>query len=109
MKNSANPTPHTEITFDNMPQALAKVWDDVSVIRNELTEIKKNFEPKTPAEYLTRNDVAEMLSCDISSVHNWTKKGKLIPYGIANRVYYKRSEVEAALLPFGKNNGGSEL
>jgi excisionase family DNA binding protein len=68
----------------------------------QLLELKQNFEPKAPAEYLTRNEVAELLKCDLSTVHNWTKRGNLIPYGIGNRVYYKRSEVEAVLVPFGR-------
>ena len=78
-------------------------------LQNQLTEIKKNFEPKAPTEYLTRTELAEMLKCDISTIHNWTTKGILIPHGIGNRVYYKRKEVEAALLPFGKNRGDKAL
>ncbi|HXB42305.1 MAG TPA: helix-turn-helix domain-containing protein [Bacteroidia bacterium] len=74
-------------------------------LQAQLEEIKQNFEPKTPTEYLTRSEVAEMLKCDLSTIHNWTKKGKLIPYGIGNRVYYKRHEIEAVLIPFGKERG----
>jgi len=74
-------------------------------LQKQLTDIKQNFEPKTPTEYITRNELAELLKCDLSTIHNWTKKGKLIPYGIDNRVYYKRAEIEAVLLPFGKNKG----
>ncbi len=86
------------ITFDNMPMAVAEVRNDVSIIRNELNELKSLFEPKTPTEYLTRNEVAEMLKCDLSTVHNWTVKRKLKKYCIGNRTYYKRSEVESALI-----------
>jgi len=43
-----------------------------------------------------------MLKCDLSTIHNWTVKGKLIPYGIGSRVFYKRAEVESALIPFEK-------
>lgn len=71
-------------------------------IQNQLTELKQNFEPKTPAEYLTRAEVAKKLKCDLSTVHNWTKKGKLHSYSIGNRIYYKLNEVEAALQPLGK-------
>lgn len=71
-------------------------------LQNQLTELRQNFEPKTPTVYLTRSEVAEMLKCDLSTIHNWTKKGKLKAYGIGNRVYYKRHEVEAVLTPFGK-------
>ena len=86
------------ITFDNMPSAVAKVYNEVSIIRNQLDELKNSFEPKTPTEWLTRNEVAEMLKCDLSTVHNWTKKGKLKKYCIGDRTYYKRSEVESALI-----------
>lgn len=72
----------------------------VKGLQNQLLDLKQNYEPKIPTEYLTRTEIAEMLKCDISTVHNWTKKGKLIPYSIGNRVYYKRAEVEAVLKPF---------
>ena len=86
-----------EITFNNLPSAVAKVYDVVNEITKQLAEIKKSFEPKTPTEYLTRAEVAEMLKCDPSTVHNWTKKGKLVKHCLGNRTYYKRSEVEAAI------------
>lgn len=86
-----------EITFNNLPSAVGKVYDVVNEITKQLAEIKKSFEPKTPTEYLTRTEVAEMLKCDLSTVHNWTKKGKLVKYCLGNRTYYKRSEVEAAI------------
>jgi excisionase family DNA binding protein len=87
-----------QITFDNMPGAVAKVYKEVSIIRAQLEELKNSFEPKTPTEYLTRNEVAEMLKCDASTIHNWTKKGKLVKHCLGNRTYYKRSEVEAAII-----------
>ncbi len=68
-------------------------------VKIQLEELKKEFQPKKPTEYLTRNEVKEMLKIDLSSVHNWTKKGKLKSYGIGNRIYYKREEVEQAIIP----------
>jgi excisionase family DNA binding protein len=86
-----------ENDFNKLPSAVAKVYEVVKKITEELAEIKKSFEPKTPTEYLTRNEVAKLLKCDLSTVHNWTKKGKLVKHCIGNRAYYKRSEVEAAI------------
>lgn len=63
-----------------------------------ISRLEKNFQPKEPTEYLTRNEVAELLKCDLSTIWLWTKKGKIISYGIGNRVYYKRSEVENAMV-----------
>lgn len=67
-------------------------------LQNQLNDLKHKFEPKAPTEYLTRKEVAETLKCNLSTIHNWTKKGKLIPYGIGNRVYYKRNELEKAII-----------
>lgn len=102
-----NQKPKKEVTFETLPKAMAELFEEVNTIKEELAEVITNFQPKEPAIYMTRNDVALMLSCDLSTIHSWTKKGKLIPYGIGNRVYYKRNEVEAALIPFGKNKGES--
>jgi hypothetical protein len=68
-------------------------------VKSEFESIKKEFQPKQPTEFLTRQQVKELLDVDLSTVHNWTKRGKLQAYGIAGRVYYKRAEVEQALKP----------
>ncbi len=79
------------------PQELKKeIIVDVKVI---LDDFLKNFKPKLPNEYLTRAEVAKMLSCDISTVHNYSKRKILNPLGISGRVYFLRSEVEASLVP----------
>ena len=70
----------------------------VEGVKIHLNELKEHFQPKEPEEYLTRQEVAEMLKIDLSTVHNWTKKGKLNSYGIGNRVYYMRSEVEQSFI-----------
>lgn len=86
------------ITFENMPSVVSKVSNDVSIIRNQLKELKDSFEPKPPTEFLTRNEVAKMLKCNLSTVHNYTVKGKLKKFCIGNRTYYKRAQVESALV-----------
>ena len=48
-------------------------------------------------EYLTRSEVAELLKCDLSTILNWTAKGKLVMYCTGNNSYYKRSEVKAVM------------
>jgi hypothetical protein len=82
------------------PNALIDLIDET--LKKRLEDLKKTFQPKEPTEYLTRNDVAEMLQIDLSSVHNWTKKGTLTAYQISGRVYYKRVEVENAIVQLNK-------
>jgi len=76
-------------------EQLTKLFAD---LQNQINELKRHYEPKQPTEYLTRNEVAELLKCDLSTIWNWSKKGKLIPYGIGNRVYFKRSDIELAII-----------
>ena len=54
-------------------------------------------EKKADDELLTRDETARFLQCDISTLHNWVKKGKLNAYGIGNRRYFKRSELLESL------------
>jgi len=67
-------------------------------VKIQFEELKKSFQPKEPTELLTRSEVAELLKCDLSTVHNWTKKGLLVAYSIGARVYYKRRQVENAIV-----------
>ena len=71
-------------------------------IQVQFDQLKSEFQPKVPTEYLTRAEVVDLLKIDLSTLHNWTKKKKLKAYGIGNRVYYKREEIMASLTPLNK-------
>jgi excisionase family DNA binding protein len=71
-------------------------------IDKKFDELKKFYQPKEPTKFLTRQEVAEMLSVDLSTVHNMTKKGVLQKYQISGRVLYKRAEVENAIVKLNK-------
>ena len=67
-------------------------------IRREFIEFAKDFQPKEPTVYLTRREVQKMLNINMGTLDNWTKQGKLKAYGIGARIYYKRHEVDNALI-----------
>lgn len=67
-------------------------------VKDQLEELKKSFQPKEPEEYLSRAEVSKMLKVDLSTIHNWGKAGKLTRHAIGNRIYFKRSEVERAII-----------
>lgn len=71
-------------------------------VKLQLNDLKEHLQPKEPTKYLTRSDVAEMLKIDLSSVHNWTKRRVLKSYQISGRIYYKRAEVENAIIELKK-------
>ena len=88
-------------------QMIGMSFDDLKdlfgqIIKAEFEAVKEHLQPKQPNEYLTRKEVSEMLKIDLSSVHNWSKRGILKPHQIGNRVYYKLQEVEEAIVKLKK-------
>jgi len=61
-------------------------------------DLKKSYQPIKPIENLTRKETCAILKINLSTLWLWTKKGKLKSYGLGNRVYYKRTEVEEAVI-----------
>ena len=62
------------------------------------TRIAKLISSQNDEELLTRTETAEFLKINFTTLWNWTKKGKVTAYGIGNRVYYKRGELNKALI-----------
>ena len=67
-------------------------------LHKEIQGLKQNLVSINQNELMTREEVVALLKVDLSTLHNWTIKGKLIKYCLGNRVYYKRSEIDAALI-----------
>ena len=77
----------------------------IAIIEGVKTQIENLIllsQKKEQNEYLTRLDVAKLFQIDVSSVHNWTKKGILQSYQIGGRVYYKLTEVENSIIKLKK-------
>ncbi|TLP80929.1 helix-turn-helix domain-containing protein [Maribacter sp. ACAM166] len=72
--------------------------NDIDYIKRELETLKKSFQPKQPKTYLTRQEVAKLLSVDLSTVHNLSKRGTLQKLQIGGRVLYLRSQVEQSIV-----------
>ena len=67
-------------------------------IQKEFNILKKEFQPKEPEEYLTRQQVADMLHVDLSTTHNMRKRSVIKAYQISGKILFKRSEIEAAII-----------
>jgi excisionase family DNA binding protein len=67
------------------------------VIREELFT-KNNVENKDENVFLTREEACAMLKINKTTLGKWTKKGKLISYGIGNRRYYKKEDLLNSLV-----------
>ena len=75
-------------------------------ISNQLNNIEKllqelsalnNHSNTNQEELLSKKQVCQLLGISQSTLWRWTKNKRLQAYGLNNRVYYKRSEIIAAL------------
>ena len=86
------------LKFEDLPKATEVILEKLCLVEKELASIKENFQPKEPVELMTREETADYFKINLSTLHNWTKKGKLYAYGIGYRVYYKRSEIMSMVI-----------
>lgn len=71
--------------------------------KNQLQDLKKELQNTTAEdELLTREETCNLLKINSSTLWTWTNKGKVKAYGIANRRYYKRSELNESLIELKK-------
>ena len=82
------------------PQELAKLINDG--VKIQLDDFKKSLSISNSDELLTREETCKFLQIDSSTLWHWTNKGKVIAYGIANRRYYKKTELLECLTPLKK-------
>jgi len=88
------------------PEALVNLINEN--VKAQLIELKKALLNKEASdELLTRDETCKLLQIDSSTLWHWTNKGKVTAYGIANRRYYKRSEIMKALQVL-KTKGGEK-
>ena len=83
------------ISVDELTEIIAEKLVDKLEKRIATLISKQNDE-----ELLTRTETVELLKINLTTLWNWTKKGKITAYGIGNRVYYKRGEIMKALVEF---------
>lgn len=86
--------------IETTPEDLATLIN--AGIKAQLEDIGKNLAHKSEDDLLTRQEACDFLKIDSSTLWHWTNKGKVKAYGIANRRYYKKSELLECLKPLKK-------
>jgi excisionase family DNA binding protein len=81
-----------EITADE----LASIVADKLIIKME--KYIQDYLDHKQDYLLTRQEAADFLSIDISTLYLWVKKDKVKSYGIGNRRYFKKQEIIDALV-----------
>ena len=74
-----------------------QLLNEFGEIKNSLSEIKE-FLQNRPVEIMKREAVAKFFGVSLTTIHDWVKKGILTKHQTGHLVYFKRSEVERALV-----------
>tara|TARA_R100000935_G_C2838463_1_gene169584 strand:- start:1713 stop:1985 length:273 start_codon:yes stop_codon:yes gene_type:complete len=73
------------------------VINDLQGIRQELTDLKNNFTPKEPEDFLSRKEAAALLKISLVTIHQWSRDQILHPMKMGNRTYFSRKEIEKTM------------
>ena len=66
-------------------------------VETQINDLKKNFTPKEPDDFLTRMETTKLLKISLTTVHEWANTGTLKAYKVGNRTYFSRKEIENTL------------
>ena len=75
--------------FDQLPEQIKEI---LTLVKELSISSNSNISKPNENELMSRQATADYFGVDISTIHNWTKKGKLKAYCIGNEVYYRQSE-----------------
>jgi len=64
-----------------------------NVFKSQLEDFKKNLNPNDPDILFTRAEACEFLKIEQTTLYHWVKAGKVQCYGIANRRFFKKSDL----------------
>ena len=64
-----------------------------NVFDTKLENFKKNLNTNDPDILLTRAEACEFLKIEQTTLYHWVKAGKVQCYGIANRRFFKKSDL----------------
>jgi DNA invertase Pin-like site-specific DNA recombinase len=67
-------------------------------VREGFKQFKKEFQQEEPDEILSRTEAAKMFKITVTTLDRWTNQGRLIRFGLGKKIFYKRSQLEAALV-----------
>ena len=79
------------------PQDLKQLIKEV--VQQELSSLTDSLS-NTEIDHLNSREKTskEILDVDLSTLHRWTQQGKIKAHSIGNRIYYKDSSIEEALV-----------
>ena len=69
----------------------------VADLKSELQQISINLQPKSHPEFITSKEACEILKVTLPTLFDWRKRNIIPFYKIANKIRFKRSDIENSL------------
>ena len=82
--------------FEGTPEDFQQLI--IKAIQKEFEVLKAGFTPKEPEEFITRQQLAEMLHVNLSTIHNLRKRGIIQAFQISGKILFKRSLIESKII-----------
>jgi hypothetical protein len=83
----------TQLTPQDLKQLIKEV------VQQELLSLTDSLSNTEVDRLNSREKTAkDILDVDLSTLHRWTQQGKVKAHAIGNRIYYKDSSIEEALI-----------
>ena len=83
----------TQLTPQDLKQLIREV------VQQELSSLTDSLSNTEVDRLNSREKTAkDILDVDLSTLHRWTQQGKVKAHAIGNRIYYKDSSIEEALI-----------
>jgi len=87
------------ITFDNLPDAVQHLLQEVAYIKNHLlNDVGRTAEPtlfEQVNEFLTVDDISQTLSISKGTVYNMTSDQMIPHFKRGGRLYFDKEEIDA--------------
>lgn len=84
------------LSFNDMPKAVAFLVEQVTLINKQIEEISKNFGYVVPDQWMSIDDLTTYLpdKPSVRTIYGWVGQ-KLIPYNkVGKRLYFLKSDVD---------------
>ncbi|MCK5138067.1 MAG: helix-turn-helix domain-containing protein [Bacteroidales bacterium] len=89
---------HDAITFDNLPEAVQHLLQEIAYIKNHLLNKAATTatpaSPETEKELLTVEDVSKMLNISKGAIYNMTSARQIPFFRRGGRIYFDRVEID---------------
>ena len=72
-------------------------------VETQINDLKKNFTPKEPDDFLTRMEVTRLLKISLTTVHDWSNQKILKAYKAGNRTYFSIKQIEKTFFSSNSN------